>query len=40
MTADNDNADDQPPTAAAENDATTIVPAPTEGSPRTGVVAG
>jgi hypothetical protein len=26
MTADNDNADDQPPTAAAENDATTIPP--------------
>jgi serine/threonine-protein kinase len=33
VTAGNDNADEQAPTAAAENDATSIVPAPTEAAP-------
>jgi hypothetical protein len=33
MTADNDNGDDQPATAAAESDATTVVPPPTEAAP-------
>jgi serine/threonine-protein kinase len=33
MTGDNDNGDDLPPTVAAESDATTIVPPPTEAAP-------
>jgi serine/threonine protein kinase, bacterial len=33
MTSDDDKADDQPATAAADNDATTVMPSPTEAAP-------